>query len=233
MHLVVLRRNDVELPENLPPALLPYVPLHSDEPFAADLPPGSTLRHGVSPPHVSSVTWIVKQKMFIMLERGHFPQGYCRVPIKQGHPLTYPRPPTERDATCLVPYKQSTVLTSTDTLKCKGYLLLIFVSYEKKNVVYNFSRSLCSSNHSSLQPLQVMQPSSSRQVPLHNRHNLQQDYQRPSSRQYSSRGPCSSTVPSSGQLTLTQNPLPRVVCLLQELNQLLLTLNINQSLQMG
>ncbi len=58
MHLVVLRRNDVELPENLPPALMPYVPLHSDEPFAADLPPGSTLRHGVSPPHVSFETLI-------------------------------------------------------------------------------------------------------------------------------------------------------------------------------
>ena len=53
MHLVVLRRNDVELPEHLPPALMPYAPLHSDEPFAADLPPGSTLKHGVSPPHVS------------------------------------------------------------------------------------------------------------------------------------------------------------------------------------
>jgi len=27
MHLVVLRRNDIELPESLPPALLPYTPL--------------------------------------------------------------------------------------------------------------------------------------------------------------------------------------------------------------
>ncbi len=27
MHLVVLRRNDIELPANLPPALIPYVPL--------------------------------------------------------------------------------------------------------------------------------------------------------------------------------------------------------------
>lgn len=59
MHLVVLRRNDVELPEHLPPALMPYVPLHSDEPFAADLPPGSTLKHGVSPPHVRICHYIL------------------------------------------------------------------------------------------------------------------------------------------------------------------------------
>jgi len=47
MHLVVLRRNDVDLPDHLPPALLPYTPLvnvNPEEPFAADLPPGSTLK---------------------------------------------------------------------------------------------------------------------------------------------------------------------------------------------
>ncbi|XP_064628229.1 ralBP1-associated Eps domain-containing protein 1-like isoform X3 [Lineus longissimus] len=45
MHLVVLRRNEIELPEKLPPSLMPYTPLvNSDEPFAADLPPGGTLK---------------------------------------------------------------------------------------------------------------------------------------------------------------------------------------------
>ncbi|CAH1798719.1 unnamed protein product, partial [Owenia fusiformis] len=45
MHLVVLRRNDIELPDHLPPSLIPYIPLTaSDEPFAADLPPGSTIK---------------------------------------------------------------------------------------------------------------------------------------------------------------------------------------------
>ena len=36
MHLVVLKRNQVELPTTLPPSLMPYVPA-SSEPFAADL----------------------------------------------------------------------------------------------------------------------------------------------------------------------------------------------------
>lgn len=36
MHLVVLRRNDVELPSTLPTSLMPYIPA-SSEPFAADL----------------------------------------------------------------------------------------------------------------------------------------------------------------------------------------------------
>lgn len=44
MHLVVLRRNEIELPDHLPPALIPYVPLNPEEPFAADLPPGSTIK---------------------------------------------------------------------------------------------------------------------------------------------------------------------------------------------
>ena len=92
MHLVVLRRNDVQLPESLPPSLMPYLPLRNpglpsvrnkytryrtppglssapatfnygyfecdatlvrfvlaEEPFAADLPPGSTLKR-LTPP---------------------------------------------------------------------------------------------------------------------------------------------------------------------------------------
>ncbi|XP_074650205.1 ralBP1-associated Eps domain-containing protein 1-like isoform X2 [Tubulanus polymorphus] len=44
MHLVVLRRNEVEIPDKLPASLMPYTPLVNDEPFAADLPPGSTLK---------------------------------------------------------------------------------------------------------------------------------------------------------------------------------------------
>ncbi|KAK3776483.1 hypothetical protein RRG08_023833 [Elysia crispata] len=44
MHLVVLRRNDIELPDHLPLSLMPYSALANDEPFAADLPPGSTLK---------------------------------------------------------------------------------------------------------------------------------------------------------------------------------------------
>lgn len=44
MHLVVLRRNDVELPSQLPPSLVPYIVPTSDEPFVLDLPPGSTIK---------------------------------------------------------------------------------------------------------------------------------------------------------------------------------------------
>ncbi|KAL5010841.1 hypothetical protein ScPMuIL_013146 [Solemya velum] len=44
MHLVVLRRYDIELPDHLPFSLMPYATLTNDEPFAADLAPGSTLR---------------------------------------------------------------------------------------------------------------------------------------------------------------------------------------------
>ncbi|ESO89180.1 hypothetical protein LOTGIDRAFT_229081 [Lottia gigantea] len=50
MHLVVLRRNDIELPERLPLSLMPYATLTNDEPFAADLPQGSTLKRVTPPP---------------------------------------------------------------------------------------------------------------------------------------------------------------------------------------
>ena len=76
MHLVVLRRNDVDLPEHLPPALMPYVPLPSDEPFAADLPPGSTLKHGVSPPHVSITPTVDTFDIFDAKYNVQLHQGY-------------------------------------------------------------------------------------------------------------------------------------------------------------
>ncbi|XP_050392657.1 ralBP1-associated Eps domain-containing protein 1 isoform X8 [Patella vulgata] len=50
MHLVVLRRNDIDLPERLPLSLMPYATLTNDEPFAADLPQGSTLKRVTPPP---------------------------------------------------------------------------------------------------------------------------------------------------------------------------------------
>ncbi|CAD5117242.1 DgyrCDS6038 [Dimorphilus gyrociliatus] len=53
MHLVVLRRNKIDLPDSLPSSLTPYVPL-SEEPFASDLPQGSTMKR-ISPP--SPVIW--------------------------------------------------------------------------------------------------------------------------------------------------------------------------------
>ena len=46
MHLVVLRRNDVELPITLPASLMPYTPA-SSEPFASDL--GAELQADRSP----------------------------------------------------------------------------------------------------------------------------------------------------------------------------------------
>ena len=46
MHLVVLRRNDVELPLTLPASLMPYTPA-SSEPFASDL--GAELQADRSP----------------------------------------------------------------------------------------------------------------------------------------------------------------------------------------
>ncbi|CAL1542658.1 unnamed protein product [Lymnaea stagnalis] len=55
MHLVVLRRNDIELPDHLPISLMPYSTLTSDEPFAADLPPGSTLKRATPPSPQSNV----------------------------------------------------------------------------------------------------------------------------------------------------------------------------------
>ncbi|XP_046553892.1 ralBP1-associated Eps domain-containing protein 1-like isoform X8 [Haliotis rubra] len=56
MHLVVLRRNEIELPERLPLSLMPYATLTSDEPFAADLPPGSTLKR-TTPPSPQASQW--------------------------------------------------------------------------------------------------------------------------------------------------------------------------------
>lgn len=49
MHLVVLRRNEIEIPDRLPFALMPYDAFTNEEPFAADLPHGSTLKRS-SPP---------------------------------------------------------------------------------------------------------------------------------------------------------------------------------------
>ncbi|XP_064613399.1 ralBP1-associated Eps domain-containing protein 1-like isoform X2 [Liolophura sinensis] len=56
MHLVVLKRNDVELPDHLPPSLMPYSTLVNDEPFASDLPPGSTIKRA-SPLSPSASQW--------------------------------------------------------------------------------------------------------------------------------------------------------------------------------
>ncbi|XP_070191110.1 ralBP1-associated Eps domain-containing protein 1-like isoform X6 [Littorina saxatilis] len=56
MHLVVLRRNEIELPDILPVSLMPYSTL-SDEPFAADLPPGSTLKRVTPPSPVENKQW--------------------------------------------------------------------------------------------------------------------------------------------------------------------------------
>ncbi|KAL4232733.1 RalBP1-associated Eps domain-containing protein 1 [Mactra antiquata] len=54
MHLVVLRRNDIEIPDRLPFSLMPYNAFTNEdaEPFAADLPEGSTLKRlsPMSPP---------------------------------------------------------------------------------------------------------------------------------------------------------------------------------------
>ncbi|XP_059175043.1 ralBP1-associated Eps domain-containing protein 1-like isoform X8 [Physella acuta] len=58
MHLVVLRRNDIELPDHLPISLMPYSTLASDEPFAADLPPGSTLKRATpQSPQANMAQW--------------------------------------------------------------------------------------------------------------------------------------------------------------------------------
>lgn len=53
MHLVVLRRHEVELPDRLPLSLMPYTAFTDEEPFNADLPKGSTLKRA-TPPESSS-----------------------------------------------------------------------------------------------------------------------------------------------------------------------------------
>ena len=53
MHLVVLRRHDVELPERLPLSLMPYTAFTDEEPFNADLPKGSTLKRATPPQSTS------------------------------------------------------------------------------------------------------------------------------------------------------------------------------------
>lgn len=58
MHLVVLRRNDIELPDTLPPALLPYTPLiNSDESYAVDLPPDMAVKKHSPTSSISSQQW--------------------------------------------------------------------------------------------------------------------------------------------------------------------------------
>lgn len=52
MHLVVLRRNDIELPESLPPALLPYTPL-----INSDLPPDIAVKKLSPTSSISSQQW--------------------------------------------------------------------------------------------------------------------------------------------------------------------------------
>ncbi|KAK3098749.1 hypothetical protein FSP39_022716 [Pinctada imbricata] len=61
MHLVVLRRNEIELPERLPFALMPYTAFANEEPFAADLPQGSTLKRVTPPassPQAAAGQWV-------------------------------------------------------------------------------------------------------------------------------------------------------------------------------
>ncbi|XP_076079514.1 ralBP1-associated Eps domain-containing protein 1-like isoform X4 [Mytilus galloprovincialis] len=54
MHLVVLRRHEIELPERLPLSLMPYTAFTDEEPFSADLPKGSTLKRANSPDQSTS-----------------------------------------------------------------------------------------------------------------------------------------------------------------------------------
>ncbi|XP_048240134.1 ralBP1-associated Eps domain-containing protein 1-like isoform X6 [Haliotis rufescens] len=83
MHLVVLRRNEIELPERLPLSLMPYATLTSDEPFAADLPPGSTLKRTTPPsPQASQDSKIIHPVAVRMSPDGHpiAPEGFDRDP---------------------------------------------------------------------------------------------------------------------------------------------------------
>ncbi|XP_025097211.1 ralBP1-associated Eps domain-containing protein 1-like isoform X13 [Pomacea canaliculata] len=83
MHLVVLRRNDIELPDHLPASLMPYSTLN-DEPFAADLPPGSTLKRATPPsPQINQDSKIVHPVAVRMSPDGlPLPaEGFDRVPM--------------------------------------------------------------------------------------------------------------------------------------------------------
>ncbi|XP_071115348.1 ralBP1-associated Eps domain-containing protein 1-like isoform X4 [Haliotis cracherodii] len=107
MHLVVLRRNEIELPERLPLSLMPYATLTSDEPFAADLPPGSTLKRTTPPsPQASQDSKIIQPVAVRMSPDGHpiAPEGFDR-----GRALSDPgshdcAPPDSPDA--VTPTKQ-------------------------------------------------------------------------------------------------------------------------------
>lgn len=55
MHLVVLKRNQIELPTTLPPSLMPYMPA-SSEPFAADLDEEEQRRSPSPPPPTQQKT---------------------------------------------------------------------------------------------------------------------------------------------------------------------------------
>ncbi|XP_048240132.1 ralBP1-associated Eps domain-containing protein 1-like isoform X4 [Haliotis rufescens] len=107
MHLVVLRRNEIELPERLPLSLMPYATLTSDEPFAADLPPGSTLKRTTPPsPQASQDSKIIHPVAVRMSPDGHpiAPEGFDR-----GRALSDPgshdcAPPDSPDA--VTPTKQ-------------------------------------------------------------------------------------------------------------------------------
>ncbi|KAK3585534.1 hypothetical protein CHS0354_022942 [Potamilus streckersoni] len=59
MHLVVLRRNEIEIPDRLPFALMPYTAFSNDSPFSRDLPPGSTLKRATptSSPDAQATNW--------------------------------------------------------------------------------------------------------------------------------------------------------------------------------
>ncbi|KAL3881629.1 hypothetical protein ACJMK2_028044 [Sinanodonta woodiana] len=59
MHLVVLRRNEIEIPDRLPFALMPYTAFSNDSPFSRDLPPGSTLKRATptSSPDAQAANW--------------------------------------------------------------------------------------------------------------------------------------------------------------------------------
>eukprot|EP00105_Crassostrea_gigas_P043331 XP_019927479.1 PREDICTED: ralBP1-associated Eps domain-containing protein 1 isoform X6 [Crassostrea gigas] len=49
MHLVVLRRHEIEIPDRLPFSLMPYTSFTNEEPFAVDHPSGGTLKRATPP----------------------------------------------------------------------------------------------------------------------------------------------------------------------------------------
>ncbi|XP_048767448.2 ralBP1-associated Eps domain-containing protein 1-like isoform X2 [Ostrea edulis] len=104
MHLVVLRRHEIEIPDRLPFSLMPYTSFTNEEPFAVDHPTGGTLKRATPPdtppshPQSLAETWepIVQDASSDaasdVASPSVKPLNFASVPVSESDKIAHPIP---------------------------------------------------------------------------------------------------------------------------------------------